>query len=121
VLTCCDKLTELGLSDSVIEACNDQFKPAVNFVIDQYQSGRDALEENVEGQEETVDELKVQFQESSEPGCRCFLEGTVAQINSDTIDLLPIDCEIDPSTGALESEMMCSDSTEILLNMVSSD
>ena len=116
VITCCDKLEELGYSDTIIETCNQQLKPAADFVIENYQSGRDALLDNAEGedQEGAVNELKESTQGSFEPGCRCFLEETIGAVNSETVDLLPLDCEIDMSTGGLEDGGMCSDAISTL-------
>jgi hypothetical protein len=119
VVTCCDVLAERGFSETVVAACNDQFKPAANFVIDQYQTARTAIEENTEEQEETVESLQSRTQETVEPGCRCFLEETVGQVSSDAIDLLPIDCEVDTSTGNLDGGAMCSDATDALLGAAS--
>lgn len=116
VITCCDKLKERGYSDEVSSLCEEQFQPAVDLAIDSYQTARDALTDNAEEQEEALNELRSRTQLSFEPGCRCFLEETIGAINTDAVDLLPLDCEVEESSGALEEGAMCSDATSSLLS-----
>ena len=118
VITCCDVLEERGLAEEVVAACNGQFKPAANLVIDNYQSARQSLTEMVDESADALSELKATTQVSFEPGCRCFLEETVGQINTGSVDLLPVDCEVSTATGELSGDLMCSDSTDALLNAV---
>lgn len=115
VINCCANIESRGLSDSVTAACNDQLVPAVNGVIDTYQSAKAELQdvESVDN-EEALAELTSNTQETAEPACRCFLEETVGTINTETIDLLPVDCEVDTSTGALSDGQMCSEVVDSL-------
>ena len=120
VITCCDNIANRNLSDEVTSACDSQFKPAANLVIENYQLARDGIQDNTNNNGETLDGLRTTTQENFEPGCRCFLEETVGQINTDAVDLLPKDCEVDTTTGALDDGNMCSDATDTLLNAATS-
>ena len=115
VINCCANIESRGLSDTVTAACNDQLVPAVNGVIDTYQSAKAELQDvEAVDNEEGLAELKSNTQETAEPACRCFLEETVGAINTESIDLFPVDCEVDTSTGALSDGQMCSEVVDSL-------
>jgi len=116
VITCCDALEARGIAEEVVAACKGQFKPAANLVIDNYRTAQQSITDMLEDTAEALDDLKDTTQGSFEPGCRCFLEESVGQVNTGSIDLLPVDCEINTSTGELSGGLMCSDATDSLLN-----
>ena len=125
IITCCQNLESRGLTfGETAEACEMKFKPAAQLVIDNYQSAKaefgepEAIEDEM--REMGLAELKTNTQELFEPGCRCFLEETIGQLNTDTLNLLPLDCEVNTSTGALSEGLMCSSATESLLEVVMS-
>lgn len=121
VINCCANIEARGISDEISEACNEQFKPATQAVIDNYQTSKMRITESLEGdaQTEGLSTLTEETQEIFEPGCRCFLEETAGQLENGTIDLIPQDCEFDSTTGALDGDLMCSDATDALLEAAS--
>ena len=116
VITCCDALEARGIAEEVVAVCRGQFKPAANLVIDNYRTAQQGIRDMLEDTAGALEDLKDSTQISFEPGCRCFLEESVGQVNTGSIDLLPIDCEINTSTGELGGGLMCSDATDTLLN-----
>lgn len=110
IITCCENLKGKGIAP---DACDESISPAASTVIDTYQDARNAIPNNSPlAAEEARVELRITTQDAVEPGCRCFLEETVGQIDA---VLLPIDCEPDTSTGELENAQ-CSDATDALID-----
>lgn len=124
VVTCCARLGEniyaTVVPDSVEEECTGTLSPAVTTVIDEYQRERSAIDNRTELSEaeraDLKEDLREEWQDRVEPGCRCFLEETVGQI-ADLV--VPTDCEYFESVGALEPPAECSDATDALLQAAS--
>lgn len=105
ILACCNYLRTDALAsglvpDEVKSACADQFEPAADAVITNYQETRAELRQNLNDGGQTVDDLRTTTQDTVEPGCRCFIEGTIGKISGDFIDA----CAPDTSTGQAGSE-----------------
>jgi hypothetical protein len=108
VINCCANLKTKDLSDDINEACDEQFVPSANRVIDTYQSAKGEVTPGSEAEKALYDETRG----SVEIGCRCFLEQSVGQIDA---VLLPLDCEADTSVGQAEADM-CDGAVDNLVN-----
>lgn len=119
IITCCENLQGRSITPGAVEEqCADTFVPAANSVIDKYQAARDVIDNDSEAVQEARDQLRDTTQATVEPGCRCFLEETIGQIDA---ALLPLDCEVVTDVGNLPEDLMCSDATDALLDGASSD
>ncbi len=107
IITCCANLKGRGIAP---DECEDAFIPAADQVISTYQAARDNIPFD-DAEARTL--LRDETQGTVEPGCRCFLEETIGQIDD---ALLPIDCESDKNVGTLEGDLQCSDATDALLD-----
>ncbi|MEO1273234.1 MAG: hypothetical protein AAFX99_34545, partial [Myxococcota bacterium] len=69
VIACCDNRNFNTVApESAVSACNDQFKPAANAVIDTYQSAKSGIEDNTTNNEEALATLRTETQDRVEPG-----------------------------------------------------
>jgi len=114
MLTCCANLRQkIGMPQTVIDGC-DSLEPAVNKVIDAYQSGQQTIADNKTTTQQSKDTaskaLRTKTQGTLEPGCRCLLEETLGKVSLDGF-LTPIDCESVPESGALPLGKECTDVT----------
>ena len=108
VINCCANLKSKELSEGLDDACDEQFVPAANRVIDTYQDAKGELSPGSDGERALYDETRG----TVEVGCRCFLEQSVGQIDA---VLLPKDCEADTSVGQAEADM-CDGAVDELVN-----
>ncbi len=114
VITCCNNtLLQSVAPGSVNDVCSGSFVPAANGVIETYQSARDEIQNGLNDDGQTIEELRTATQDTFEPGCRCFLEETIGALGDDQ---LPLDCESIKDSGALDDGAMCSDATDALLD-----
>jgi len=119
VLNCCTKLKTYSLTpEDVITVCDDTLSPSADSLITSYQQARQGIENDGALTAETraglLDELKTTYQDSIEPGCRCFLDQTVGDVSADGF-LSPADCEVVESVGALTPPATCEDAQDALV------
>ncbi|GEM_PF-2398697 len=119
MLTCCANVRKkVGMPQAVLDAC-DKLEPAVDKVINAYQSSQQTIANNKSTTPETKQSLSKQLREKTqgtlEPGCRCLLDETLGKVSLDGF-LTPIDCEAVKESGALPMGKECTDVTSAVTN-----
>jgi hypothetical protein len=125
VVNCCDRLGQ-GVYGSVVPAavhttCNDTLGVAAGTVIGQYQSARTGVngQSGLTPEQRTslLGDLRSQWQNAVEPGCRCFLDETIGMLPNLAT---PADCGSFTTTGALAGGATCDDGIGAVLQTAAS-
>lgn len=112
MLNCCNNLMSKSGTKGLVQSVCEPTSPQVVKVLNTYQSAKAGISGNAnlsaQSKAESLAKLKTDSQATLEPAARCLLSETVGKLGN---ALIPKDCEVITSTGALPAGKQCSDVT----------